>query len=55
VRAHLEVNPPRAWYYHIFSNSHTLVILLQVDPVFGDELETVCEGYYETEDTSIFT
>jgi hypothetical protein len=30
------------------------VILLQVDPAFGDEPETVCEGYYETEDTSIF-
>jgi hypothetical protein len=30
------------------------VILLQVDPASGDELETVCEGYYETEDTSIF-
>jgi hypothetical protein len=30
------------------------VILLQVDPAFGDELETVCEGCYETEDTSIF-
>jgi hypothetical protein len=30
------------------------VILLQVDPASGDELETVCEGCYETEDTSIF-
>jgi GTPase len=30
------------------------VILLQVDPAFGDEPETVCEGCYETEDTSIF-
>jgi hypothetical protein len=30
------------------------VILLQVDPVFGDELETICEGCYETKDTSIF-
>jgi hypothetical protein len=26
VRAHLEVDPPQAWYYRIFSNSHTLVI-----------------------------
>jgi len=30
------------------------VILLQVDPASGDEPETVCEGYYETENTSIF-
>ncbi len=55
VRARLEVEPPRAWYYRIFPNSRTLVILLQVDLASGDELETVCEGCYETEDTSIFT
>jgi hypothetical protein len=55
VRARLEVEPPRAWYYHISPNSRTLVILLQVDPASGDEPETVCEGCYETEDTSIFT
>jgi len=54
VRVRLEVEPPRAWYYRISPNSRTLVILLQVDPVSGDELETVCEGCYETEDTSIF-
>jgi hypothetical protein len=54
VRAHLEVEPPRARYYHISPNSRTLVILLQVDPTSGDKLETVCEGCYETEDTSIF-
>jgi len=30
------------------------VILLQIDLASGDELEIVCEGYYETEDTSIF-
>jgi hypothetical protein len=30
------------------------VILLQVDLASGDEPETMCEGYYETEDTSIF-
>ncbi len=30
------------------------MILLQVNTAFGDEPETVCEGYYETEDTSIF-
>jgi len=54
VRACLEVEPPRAWYYRISSNSRTQVILLQVDPASGDELEIVCEGCYETKDTSIF-
>jgi hypothetical protein len=28
VRAHLKVEPPRAWYYRISLNSCTLVILL---------------------------
>ncbi len=54
MRAHLEVNPPQAWYYRISPNFCTLVILLQVDPASGDKPETVCEGYYETEDKSIF-
>jgi len=54
VHARLEVEPPRAWYYRKSPNSRTLVILLQVDPTFGDEPEIVCEGCYETEDTSIF-
>jgi len=54
VRVHLEVEPPRAWYYRISPNSRTLVILLQVDPASGDEPEIVCEGCYETEDTFIF-
>jgi hypothetical protein len=54
VRARLEVEPPQAWYYRISLNSRTLVILLQVDPASSDKPETVCEGYYETEDTSIF-
>jgi hypothetical protein len=54
VRARLEVEPPRAWYYRIFSNSRTLVILLQIDPASGDEPETICESCYETEDISIF-
>ncbi len=54
VRARLEVEPPRTWYCRISPNSRTLVILLQVDPASGDEPETVCEGCYETEDTSIF-
>ncbi len=54
MHARLEVEPPRAWYYRISPNSRTLVILLQIDPAFGDEPETVCEGCYETENTSIF-
>jgi hypothetical protein len=54
VRACLEVEPPQAWYYRISPNSRTLVILLQVDPASSDKLETVCEGCYETKDTSIF-
>jgi hypothetical protein len=49
VRAHLEVEPPQAWYYRISSNSRTLVILLQVNPASSDEPETVCEGCYEIE------
>jgi hypothetical protein len=53
VRARLEVEPPRAWYYRISPNSRTLVILLQVDPASSDEPEIVYEGCYETEDTSI--
>ncbi len=51
----LEVELPQVWYYCISPNSHTLVILLQVDLAFGDEPETVYEIFYETEDTSIFT
>jgi hypothetical protein len=54
VRTRLEVEPPQAWYYCILPNSRTLVILLQVDPASGDEPETICEGCYETENTSIF-
>jgi hypothetical protein len=54
VCAHLEVEPPRTWYYRISPNSRTWVILLQVDLVFDDEPEIVCEGCYETKDTSIF-
>jgi len=55
VCARFEVDPLQAWYYHISSNFHTLVILLQVDLISGDEYETVCEGCYEIEDTSIST
>ncbi len=54
MRPCLEVEPPRAWYYAISSNSHTLVILLQIDPTSNDELKTICEGCYEIENTSIF-
>jgi hypothetical protein len=50
-----EVEPLRTWYCCIFSNSRTLVILLQVDLVFGDEPEIVYKGCYETKDTFIFT
>jgi hypothetical protein len=31
-----------------------LVILLLVDLAFGDEPKTICEVFYEIEDTSIF-
>jgi len=55
VHACLKVNPPRAWYYRISPNFRTLVILLQVNLAFGDELETVCEGCFKIKDTSIFT
>jgi hypothetical protein len=55
VRARLEVEPLRAWYYHISPNSRTLVILLQVNPASGDEPETVGESCYETKNISIFT
>jgi hypothetical protein len=54
VRARLEVDTPQAWYYRISRNFRTLVILLQVNLTFGDEPEIIYEGYYETEDTSIF-
>jgi hypothetical protein len=50
----LEVEPPRTWYYRIPLNFRTLVILLQVDPIYDDELEIICEGFYETKNTSIF-
>jgi hypothetical protein len=51
VRTRLEVETPRAWYYHISSNFRTLVILLQVDPASSVKPKTICEGCYETEDT----
>ncbi len=54
VGLRLKVEPLRVGYYHISSNSRTLVILLQVNLIFGDEPETICEGFYETKDISIF-
>ncbi len=54
MRARFEVEPPQAWYYRISLNFRTLVILLQIDPVSGDEPKTVCEGCYETKDIFIF-
>jgi hypothetical protein len=54
VCVRLEIEPPRAWYYHISPNFCTLVILLQVNLASGDEPKTVCEVCYETEDISIF-
>ncbi len=54
VHVHLEVEPPRAWYYHIFPNSCTLVILLQVDLAYGDDPRTIYEGCYEIENIYIF-
>ncbi len=54
VHVHFEVDPPRTWYYCISPNSCTFVILLQINPAFGDEPETVCEGCYKIEYISIF-
>jgi hypothetical protein len=54
VHVRFQVEPPRAGCYCISLNSRTLVILLQVNLAFSDELEFVCEGYYETKYTSIF-
>jgi hypothetical protein len=54
VRLCFEVEPLQAWYYDIFSNFHTLVILVQVELAFNDEPKTICKGFYEILDTSIF-
>jgi hypothetical protein len=54
MRAYLEIKPPWARYYRISPNSHTLVILLQVNLVSGDEPKTICEGCYKTKDIFIF-
>jgi hypothetical protein len=37
------------WYYQISQNFHTLVILLQVDLAFGNELGFFYEGFYKIE------
>ncbi len=39
VCVRVEVEPPRVWYYYIFSNSRTLVILLQIDPLLAMNLK----------------
>jgi hypothetical protein len=54
VRTCFQVDPPQAWYYCISLNSHTLVILLQVDPTFSDEPKTIYEGCYKIKNTCIF-
>jgi hypothetical protein len=54
LRTYLKIDPFQAWYYRIFLISRTLVILLQVDFPFSDELEIVCEGCYEIIDIYIF-
>jgi len=54
VHVRFEVEPLQAWYYRIFPNFRTLVILLQVDPAFSDEPETIYESCYKTEKTFIF-
>jgi hypothetical protein len=54
VHAHLEADPRRTWYYRISPNFRTMVILLPIDPAFGNEPKTVYDGCYETENTSIF-
>jgi hypothetical protein len=43
----LEIEPRRAWSYYIFSNSRTLVILLQIDLAFGDGLKIIYKGFYD--------
>jgi hypothetical protein len=46
---------PLVWYYWILLNSRTLVIFLQVDLAYNDELETIYEGFYEIKYIFIFT
>jgi hypothetical protein len=51
VRVCLEIDPPQAWCYCIFPNFRNIMILLQVNPISGDDPKIVCEGCYETKDT----
>jgi hypothetical protein len=48
-----KVKPPRTWYYRVFPNFHTLKIFLKVGPIFNDEFQIICKGFFEIEDTSI--
>jgi len=54
MHARLKIHPLQAWYYRISTNFHTLMILLQVNFVSGNELEIIWEGCYKTDDTFIF-
>jgi len=49
----LKLNPFNFGYY-IYPNSGTLVILLQFNPTFGDEIEIAFKSSYETKNISIF-
>jgi hypothetical protein len=48
VHLHFKIESSQVWYYQFFLNFRTLVILLQVDFAFGDELEIVYKCFYET-------
>jgi hypothetical protein len=51
---HLKIKPLQAWYYRIYSNFHTLVILLQVNLVSSNEPKIFYAYFYQIKDTSIF-
>jgi hypothetical protein len=51
----LKLNPLEFGIIKKIMNSYTLVVLLQVDPISNDEIETIYNFFYEIEDTSIFT
>jgi hypothetical protein len=54
VHPRLETKPLCSWYYHISSNFHTSVIMLQINLISSDEPEIICESFYEIKDISIF-
>jgi hypothetical protein len=54
MRLYFKVEHLWAWYYENFPNFHTLVILLQVNLTFNNELATMYEGFYEIKNTLIF-